>query len=346
VVVCPTAVPRDSPESYYSVAERLSREIPGAYQPNQYFNQENPRAHYETTGPEIWEQTGGQVDVVVGGLGTGGTITGVARFLKEQKPSIKVIGADPEGSLYSGDTVRPYKVEGIGEDFIPGTIDLKMIDRIVRVSDRDSFLLARRITREEGILVGGSSGTAMKAALEVAKELDEKTVMVVILPDTGRNNLSKIYSDEWMRQNGYLERFPSMRVQDVVAGRERELPELVTVSSHEKVGRAIEMMQEYGISQMPVVEDGREAATRVVGSIQERTLLDRVYRDPSLIETTVGAAMDGPFPTIVAGAHIDRAFDALLSGATALVVVDSEKPVSIITRLDLLEFMAHRRPSR
>jgi cystathionine beta-synthase len=344
VVVCPTAVPRDSPESYYSVAERLSQEIPGAFQPNQYFNQANPRAHYETTGPEIWEQTEKKVDVVVGGLGTGGTMTGVARFLKEKKPSVMMVGADPEGSLYSGDTIKPYKVEGIGEDFIPGTIDLKLIDRIVRVNDRDSFLMARRITREEGILVGGSAGTAMQAAVQVAREVDAGTLMVVILPDTGRNNLSKIYNDEWMRQNGFFERFPRQLVQEVVASREREIPELITVSSHEKVGRAIDMLQEYGISQMPVTEDG--SATKLVGSIQERTLLDRVYRDPGLIETTVGAAMDGPFPTIAAGAHVDEAFNALLAGTTALVVIEADRPVGIITRLDLLEFMAHRRASR
>src|SRR5213595_2141600 len=175
VVICPTAVARESPESYYSVADRLSHEIPGAFQPNQYFNQANPQAHYETTGPEIWAQTEGKVDVVVGGLGTGGTITGVARFLKEKKPSVMTVGADPEGSLYSGDVAKPYKVEGIGEDFIPGTIDLTLIDRIIQVNDRDSFLTARRITREEGILVGGSAGTAMKAAMEVATELDEGT---------------------------------------------------------------------------------------------------------------------------------------------------------------------------
>jgi len=346
VVVCPTAVPRDSPESYYSVAERLSQEIPGAYQPNQYFNQANPDAHYETTGPEIWEQTEGKVDVVVGGLGTGGTMTGAGRFLKQQKPALMLVGADPEGSLYSGDTIKPYKVEGIGEDFIPGTIDLTLFDRIVRVSDRDSFLMARRITREEGILVGGSAGTAMKAALEVARDLDASNLMVVILPDTGRNNMSKIYNDEWMRQNGFLERFPRQLVHDVVVSREREMPELITVSSKEKVGRAIDLLQEYGISQMPVTEDGSGSAQRLVGSIQERTLLDRVYRDPGLIETTVGAAMDGPFPTITAGAHVDEAFNALLGGATALVVMDAERPVGIITRLDLLEFMAHTRASR
>jgi len=211
------------------------------------------------------------------------------------------------------------------------------------VNDRDSFTLARRITREEGILVGGSAGTAMKAAIDIAGELDEKTLMVVILPDTGRNNLSKIYSDEWMRQNGYLERFPRLLVREVVAARQREVPQLVTVSSHEKVGRAIDLLQEYGISQMPVIEDGSGPSRKVVGSIQERSLLDRVYRDPGLIEITVGAAMDGPFPTIPAGGHIDDAFNAILAGATALVVMDGEQPVGMITRLDLLEFMAHTR---
>jgi len=346
VVVCPTAGPREAPEGYYAGAGRLSREIPGAFQPNQYFNLENPQAHYETTGPEIWEQTDGEVSVVVAGIGTGGTMTGVARFLKEKKPSVLTVGADPEGSLYSSDVARPYKVEGIGEDFIPGTIDLTLIDRIIKVSDRDSFLLARRLTREEGILVGGSTGTALKATLEVARELDDRHLIVVILADTGRNYLSKIYSDEWMRQNGYLERFPEQRVLDVVAARQRELPPLITVSTREKVGRAIDMMQEFGISQMPVTEDGTAASLRLVGSIQERSLLDRVYRDPGLIETPVGAAMEGPFPTIDATAHIDAAFEALLGGASALVVTQEGRPAAVLTRLDLLEFMAHRTARR
>ncbi|HEY9286937.1 MAG TPA: cystathionine beta-synthase [Candidatus Dormibacteraeota bacterium] len=346
VVVCPTAVPRDSPESYYSVAERLSKEIPGAFQPNQYFNPMNPQAHYETTGPELWEQTGGEIDALVGGLGTGGTMTGAGRFLREKKPGVMLVGADPEGSLYSGDTVKPYKVEGIGEDFIPGTIDLKLFDRIIQVGDRDSFLTARRITREEGILVGGSAGTAMYAALQIAKEMEPGRLIVVILPDTGRNNMGKIYNDEWMRQNGFLERFPLQRVQDVVVTPHREIPELITVSSKETVGKAIDLLQEYGISQMPVTEDGAGPGRKLVGSIQERTLLDRVYRDPGLIDTTVGAAMDGPFPTITAGAHIDEAFNALLGGATALVVIEREQPVGIITRLDLLEFMTRTRAAR
>jgi cystathionine beta-synthase len=341
VVVCPTAVPRESPESYYSVAERLSKEIPGAFQPNQYFNPENPQAHYETTGPELWEQTEGRIDAFVCGMGTGGTITGASRYLKERKPGMLTVGADPEGSLYSG-SIGPYKVEGIGEDFIPGTMDLSVVDRIVRVSDRESFTLARRLTREEGILVGGSAGTALYAALEVARDLSEDRLVVVLLPDTGRNYLSKIYSDDWMRQYGFLGRFPRHRVRSVLAVGQRNLPKLVAISSHEKVGRAIDMMQEYGISQMPVTEDGKVAgAQRFVGSIQERSLLDRVYRDPGLIETAVGAAMESPFPEIAAGAHIDEAFAALLGGVPALVVVEDGAPLGVITRVDLLEFIAH-----
>jgi cystathionine beta-synthase len=341
VVVCPTAVPRESPESYYSVAERLSKEIPGAFQPNQYFNPENPQAHYETTGPELWEQTEGRIDVFVCGMGTGGTITGASRYLKERKPGMLTVGADPEGSLYSGE-IGPYKVEGIGEDFIPGTMDLSVVDRIVRVSDRDSFTLARRLTREEGILVGGSAGTALYAALEVARDLSEDRLVVVLLPDTGRNYLSKIYSDDWMRQYGFLGRFPRHRVRSVLTVGQRNLPKLVAISAHEKVGRAIDIMQEYGISQMPVTEDGKVAgAHRFVGSIQERSLLDRVYRDPGLIETAVGAAMESPFPEIAAGAHIDEAFAALLGGVPALVVVEDGAPLGVITRVDLLEFIAH-----
>jgi cystathionine beta-synthase len=346
VVVCPTAVPRESPDSYYSVAERLSKEVPGAFQPNQYFNPGNPAAHYASTGPEIWRQTDGQVDYFVAGMGTGGTISGVSHYLKEHKPALVTVGADPIGSLYSGDTVLPYQVEGIGEDFFPGTMDLAVVDRIVRVTDKEAFLMARRATREEGLLVGGSAGAALHAALLVAAELDRAGLMVVLLPDTGRNYLSKIYSDDWMRQNGFLEQFPAHRVREVLASRQRGMPELVTVEAGERVGAAIDRMQEYGISQMPVSERGRVTTVRqLVGSIQERSLLDRVYRDPGLIESAVGAAMEPPFPVIAAAAEIDEAFDLLLGGAPALVVADGERPLGVVAKLDLLEFVARtRRP--
>jgi len=344
VVICPTAVPRESPQSYYSVAERLAREIPGAFQPNQYFNPANPQAHYETTGPEIWRQTGGRITHFVAGMGTGGTITGVGRYLKERKPSVRVVGADPEGSLYSGDTVHPYKVEGIGEDFIPGTIDLTLVDRIVRVSDKESFQMARRMTREEGILVGGSAGSALVAAMAVAHEAREDDVIVVLLPDTGRNYLSKIYSEEWMRAHGFLERYPTHRVAHVLARHPRRTPKLVYAETHETVGAAIARMQEHGISQMPVVERANGNALRVVGSIQERGLLDRVYRDASVLEATVDLAMDPPLPEVPEDADVDEIFSALLNtGSNAAVVTRKGEPCGVVTRSDLLGFAARAR---
>src|SRR2546423_10417177 len=258
VVITPTAVAPRSPESYYRVADRVTEEIPGAFHPNQYFNQENPRAHYETTGPEIGRDTDGQIDVLVVGVGTGGTITGTARYLKEQKPSITVVGADPEGSLLSGDTARPYLTEGIGEDFFPETFDPSLVDRWVRVSDRDAFMTARAVTRQEGILVGGSAGTAVFAALTVARDLPEEALVVVILPDTGRNYLSKLYSDSWMLQYGFLERPEPIRVEEVLAAKHGgRIPQLVTVGAHDKVRQAVDTLQEFDISQAPVVrQDG------------------------------------------------------------------------------------------
>src|SRR5918999_1834939 len=256
VVIPPTAVAPESPESYYRVADRLTEEIPGAFQPNHYFNQENPAAHYETTGPEIWGQTDGRITHLVAGVGTGGTITGTGRFLKEQNPAVVVVGADPEGSLYTGSVARPYLVEGIGEDFIPESFDPDIVDRWVTVSDRDSFLAARRLTREEGLLVGGSCGTALHAALEVAADLSPDSVMVVILPDSGKSYLSKVYNDSWMLQYGFLDRPGTSALIGEVLSEKRRLeapvPDLVVVPAHHKVGRAIETLQAYGISQLPV----------------------------------------------------------------------------------------------
>jgi len=343
VVLTPTSVAHESPESYYSVANRLTAEIPGAYQPNHFANKANPEAHYRTTGPEIWEQTDGKIDVFVAGLGTGGTISGVGRYLKEQNPNITIVGVDPEGSIFSGDTPKPYKVEGIGQSFIPETADMAIIDRWVRVSDRDAFLTARRLAREEGLLVGGSSGTAMYGALQVAQELDEGKIIVVLLADTGRNYLSKIYSDDWMRQNGFLERFPARRVADAVMARKREMPPLVYANPQQKVGEAIDAMQRYGISQMPVFEETQPLTLdAMIGSIEERTLLDRIYREPERVEADVSTAMGTPFPTVEDSSDVETAFEQLLNGANALVVAHNEAPVGLITRLDLLEFAAHR----
>ncbi len=349
VVVCPTAVAKESPQSYYSVADRLTGEIPGAFQPNQYANPRNPEAHFATTGPEIWRQTDGRVTHVVAGMGTGGTISGVGRYLKEQNPAVRIVGADPEGSIYSGD-IHPYVVEGVGEDFLPETMDLSIVDQIVQVSDRQSFTAARRLAREEGILVGGSSGLALHAALTVAADLDEDGVVVVILTDTGRNYLSKFFNDEWMRQNGYLERITPARVREVLhrvaadaPGRHGDgaLPELVTVDAASSVGDAIELMQRYSISQLPVAQGAAERG--IVGSVQERTLLDRIYRDPGIVAEPVAAAMDPPFRTMAAEAPVEEAFEALLGGDAAVVAMDGSVPVGMVTRADLLEFVAHHR---
>jgi cystathionine beta-synthase len=342
VVICPTNVERESPQSYYSVADRLTREVPGAFQPNQYFNPRNPEAHYRTTGPEIWRQTEGKITTFVAGVGTGGTISGVGKYLKEQNPAVRIIGADPEGSIYSGD-IAPYKVEGVGEDFWPGSFDRDVVDEFIQVTDRESFVAARKLARQEGILVGGSSGMALHAAIQVAVDSKADDVIVVLLPDTGRNYLSKFFSDEWMRQNGYLQRLVPARVREVIdAAHTDHVPELVSVGAGKTVGEAIDLMQQYGISQLLVTENGKTALNGVVGSIQERTLLDRIYRDPSVVTTSVSTAMDPPFARVAAGAPIEEAFEALLGGEPALMIVDGDEPVGVITRSDLLEFVAHR----
>ncbi len=340
VVITPTAVPPDSPESYYRVADRLTQEIPGAFQPNQYFNPENPAAHEATTGPEIWRQTEGRIDVLVAGVGTGGTVTGVARYLKARKSDLLVVGADPEGSIYSGE-VHPYLTEGIGEDFWPGTFDPSLVDRWERVPDRDAFLMARRITREEGILVGGSSGTAVVAALRVAAELGPEATIVVILPDTGRNYLSKIYSDPWLLQYGLLERPEVVRVEEVLRARHGPVPPLVTVAAKDKVRQAIDVLQEYGISQAPVVREPSEDVAQVVGAIQERALLDRIFRDPDALQADVAAVMGPPLPMVEAGDPIEVAFTEL-QREPAVLVTSGGRALGVLTRSDLLEFLAHR----
>ncbi|HEY5519133.1 MAG TPA: cystathionine beta-synthase [Candidatus Limnocylindrales bacterium] len=351
VVLCPTNVEPESPESYYSVARRLARDIPGAFQPDQYWNMNNPEAHYRTTGPEIWRQTDGKVTHVIVASGTGGTISGMGRYLKEQKRSVVVVGADPEGSVLSGDTARPYLTEGIGEDFFPGTYDPKVVDRWVRVSDRDSFAMARRITREEGILAGESCGTAVVATLTVARELMESgsardAVIVVLFSDGGRNYLSKLYNDEWLRANGLLGSTTSAtRVADVLRnghGR-RELPSVVLARTTDRVGAAIDLLQLHGISQMPVSEAAEgDTIESVVGSVTEKGLLDRTYRDPSVVQRTVGEVMDKPLPTVDAPESLDTAFGLLTGGAPAIVVVEGGRAAAVVTKLDLLEFLAHR----
>lgn len=353
VVLCPTNVEPESPESYYSVAARLARDIPGAFKPDQYWNVENTRAHELTTGPEIWAQTEGRITHLVASVGTGGTVSGTAHYLKAQNPAIVVVGADPEGSVLSGDTARPYLQEGIGEDFFPGTHDPASVDRWVRVSDRDAFAMARRITREEGILAGESSGTAVVAALDEARRLmaadpiaARAAVIVVILPDGGRSYMSKLYNDEWMRANGLLTPTgAATRIDALLAARRHagDLPDVVLARTTDRVGEAIERLQEFGISQLPVSQDAEgDDVAGIVGSVSEKGLLDRAYRNPDVVDRTVGEVMDRPLPTIDDGASLDDAFALLSGGAGALLVIGRDRPVGVVTKLDLLEYLAHR----
>jgi cystathionine beta-synthase len=346
VVVCPTAVPPESPESYYSVSNRLAEEIPGGFKPDQYSNPGNPLAHYETTGPELWEQTEGRIDAVVLTVGTGGTISGVARYLKERKPDVLVVGADPEGSIYSSEKVHPYLVEGIGEDFWPETFDPSLVDEYVTVTDRDSFLTARRLAREEGLLVGGSGGTAVWALLHVAERFGPDATLVTLIPDSGRGYLSKFYDDNWMIEYGFLERRTAApTIAQVLAfkrNEEPEVPELIAVESHQKVGQAVELMQRYGISQIPVVRhEPVESLADVVGSIQERGLLERVFRNPDALNEDVASAMEPPLRAVEIGESVDTVFADLSAGSPGVIVASSGKPVGVLTRADLLEYLAH-----
>jgi cystathionine beta-synthase len=335
VIVCPTSVAPEHPESYYSVSDRLAREIPGAWKPDQYHNPDNPRAQYETAGPEIWEQTRGRITHFVAGVGTGGTITGIGRYLKEQNPAIFVVGADPEGSVYSGGSGRPYLVEGIGEDFWPTTYDPSVVDRVVAISDAESFAVARRVTREEGLLLGGSGGTAIAAALEAGRDLGPDAVIVVHIPDSGRGYLSKLYNDAWMADHGFL-RFAGRTVGDLLASRDPALPALVHTHPDEMVRVAVGILREYGVSQLPVVKhEPPVVLAEVVGSVTERDLMERVYADPGILDRPVGDVMGPPFPTVGAGEPADVAV-ARLEASPAVLVVDRGHPVGVVTRSDAL----------
>ena len=344
VVVCPTTVAPDHPDSYYSVSNRLVTDIPGAYKPDQYSNPANPASHEVSTGPEIWRQTGGRVTHFVAGIGTGGTITGVSRYLKSVNPEIQIVGADPEGSVYSGGTGRPYLVEGIGEDFWPPAYDTTAVDQVVAVSDRDSFLTARSVTREEGILVGGSAGTAVWAALEVARPLGPDHVVVVLIPDSGRGYLSKLYNDSWMADFGFL-RAGGQSVADVLTSKGRGLPPLVHVHPDESVQSVIELLREYEVSQVPVVKgEPPLAAAEVLGAVQDRELLEAAFRDPGILAGPVGDVMGPPLPTIGSGAPLEQAVSRM-ERTGAVLVLDDGHPVGIITRSDILGAMLGR-PTR
>uniref|UniRef100_A8M305 Cystathionine beta-synthase n=1 Tax=Salinispora arenicola (strain CNS-205) TaxID=391037 RepID=A8M305_SALAI len=344
VVVCPTAVAPADPRSYYNVSDRLAREIPGAWKPNQYAHPANPRSHYETTGPELWAQTEGRITHFVAGVGTGGTISGIGRYLKEVSGGqVKVIGADPEGSVYSGGTGRPYLVEGVGEDFWPETYDRGVADGIVEVSDKASFEMTRRLARTEGLLVGGSCGMAVVAALEVARAADPDDVVVVLLPDGGRGYLSKIFNDSWMARYGFVDNSGSEpTIAETLAGKPGGLPELVHVHPTETVRDAIDYLREYGVSQLPVLKAEPPVVTgEVAGSVAERDLLDALFTGQAQLHDTIERHMAAPLPMIGGGQPVSEAVALLEKSDAALVLIDG-KPKGVLTRQDLLAHLGSR----
>jgi cystathionine beta-synthase len=341
VVVCPTAVDPADPRSYYEVSDRLAREVPGAWKPNQYANPNNPRSHYETTGPELWDQTEGRITHFVAGVGTGGTISGTGRYLKEISDGrVQVIGADPEGSVYSGGTGRPYLVEGVGEDFWPEAFDRTVTDEIIAISDGESFEITRRLAREEGLLVGGSCGMAVAAALKVAERASKDDVIVVLLPDGGRGYLSKIFSDTWMSDYGFMETAGETTIGDVLTAKDGETPALVHAHPNETVREAIDILREYGVSQLPVVKaEPPVTAGEVVGSVSEKALLDALFAGTATLADKLEKHMSASLPIIGSGEPVSAAVKAL-GGADALLVHIDGKPAGVLTRQDLLGHLA------
>jgi cystathionine beta-synthase len=336
VVITPTAVAPDSPESYNGVADRLAKEIPGAWRPNQFHNLANPDVHYRTTGPEIWDQTEGRVTVVVAGAGTGGTLSGVGRYLKERNPRVQIVGADPEGSVLSGDSPRPWKVEGIGEDFVPKTLNGQAVDEWIRVGDAESFATARALARREGLLVGGSSGTAVAAALQFARRLSADDVVVVICPDTGRNYLSKMFDDEWLEKNGLAARQSRTETLHEVLDA-RGLRELIFIGPETTISRAVELAYEHGISQLPVLRDGV-----AIGSIHEVTLARLLHDRLRSPETPVEQVMARPLPQLDSATQVDEAYRLLMAGNTGVLVTKRDRVVDIVTRIDLVRFWSEQ----
>jgi cystathionine beta-synthase len=332
VLITPTNVPPDSPDSYNGVADRLAREIPGAWRPNQFTNLANPEIHYRTTGPEIWEQTEGRITAFVAGVGTGGTVSGVAKYLKERNPDIKIVGADPEGSVLSGSAPRPWKVEGIGEDFVPKTFNSQLVDDWVRVSDTESFFIARSLARREGMLLGGSTGTNVAAALRYARRLTGDQLVVTVGCDTGRNYLSKFFDDAWLAENHLQwDAQPAHSIGDLLQTRGART--LVTIAPDTSVEEAIHLMQETGISQLPVLENGRP-----VGSIQEVTLARVLHDNTDPSQVPVGEVMAKPLPLLDATVHLDEAYRLLLAGNTGVLAASNGKVLDIVTRIDLIEY--------
>ncbi len=333
VVITPSNVPPDSPDSYNGVAERLSREIPGAWRPNQFSNISNPEAHYRTTGPEIWDQTGGRITVFVAAAGTGGTLSGVGRFLKEKNSDMRIIGADIEGSILSGDSPKPWKVEGIGEDFVPKTLNAQVIDEWIRVSDAESFSTARRVSREDGIMLGGSSGTALAAAFKYASRCSREDLVVVLCPDTGRNYLSKMYNDEWMAENGFADRAPDkVTVGDLLKTLGRA-GKILSLKPEDTLQTALGMVQEYGFSQLPVSEDGR-----MVGAVEEVTIIRALHQGVSPSKAHIRDVMARPLPALEEEVLLEEAYRLLMSGYPAIVITRQDHVIGIVTRTDMMSY--------
>ena len=341
VIVTPTAVPHESPESYTEVAKRIVRETPNSILANQYYNPKNPEAHYQTTGPEIWEQTGGQIDYFVCGIGTGGTISGVGKYLKEKNPGVKIVGVDPKGSLLRDyfytkklpPAFSPYKVEGIGQDFVPGALHFEFIDEMIEVTDKESFLMARRMTREEGMFVGGSSGTAIAGTLKLAERLSEKDVVVALLPDTGERYLSKIYNDDWMRENRFL--IPEKITLRYVLQAKRGVNQLISIDPVTTVRKALDLLSEHNVSQLPVIDNGQP-----VGSVEESELMSSVLGNPALFDAPVSSLMEAEFPVVQIEESINQAITLLSKKHPAVLVQDDGKIVGIVTRFDVIEYMS------
>lgn len=347
VKVCPTNVEPDDPRSYYSVARRLNEEIPNSYYPNQYDNLSNSQAHFETTGPEIWEQTDGKITHFIAGMGTGGTISGTARYLKSKNKDIRIIGVDPVGSVYKSfhetrqfdkTQVAPYLTEGIGEDIIPENMDFDIIDEVIQCSDKDSFLTTRALARREGLFVGGSSGTAVWGAIEYAKthEVTEKDIMVILLPDTGSRYVSKIYNDTWMQNNGFLDQTPSLTARDILKMKFKDKSEIITIQSNDTLGKAIQLMNESDISQVPVMENNQ-----IVGSLNESQLLNYLIDDPMAKSKTVAVMMGKPFPVVSGDLRLTQISKMLDKNTPAVIVKINEEGMHILTRSDLINAISN-----